>query len=188
MIAALTGTVRERWARSLLLDVHGVGYEVAVTSATLDALIPGTETSLYISFHQRDQGPTLYGFRTREEREFFELLQTVSGVGPKAALGILGVGPVADLQRNIASGDVTLLTRVSGVGKKTAERLVVELKEKLESGAVGPVSTDAGHVIDALVRLGYSAREAREALQGVDRSLPVEAQVRAALGSLGQRG
>lgn len=188
MIALLIGRVRERWEHAVVLEVQGVGYEVITTAATREALRPGQAASLYTSLYQRDSAPMLYGFQTREERAFFELLQTVTGIGPKAALGLLGVGPVAELRRAIAAGDTSLLTRVSGVGKKTSERLVVELRDKMDVGNVGEVGSDAGHVLDALVRLGYSAHEAREALKRVDRSLPVEAQVRAALGSLGQHG
>lgn len=188
MIAFLIGRVRERWEHAVILDVQGVGYEVVTTTATRETLHPGQEAALYISFYQRENAPVLYGFPTRDERVLFELLQTVTGVGPKAALGLLGVGPAAELRRAIAAGDISLLTRVSGIGKKTAERLVVELREKMEAGEGGEVGGDAGHVLDALARLGYSAREAREALKHIDRSLPVEAQVRAALGSLGRHG
>lgn len=187
MIGALRGTVHERLDKAVLLDVGGVIYEVFVTPATRQALDDGQTVTLYTTLYQREEGPALYGFLNFRERTFFRLLLTVSGVGPKSALGIMGLSSVEELERSIASGDIQLLTRVSGIGKKTAERLVVELKEKIAAGESAPVGEHAETVHDALTRLGYTSREAREIVKRLDRQAPVEEQVRQALRVLGKR-
>ncbi len=187
MIAALKGTVVEHFEKSVLLDVNGVVYEVFVTPATQRSLPIGQAATLFTHYHQRDEAPVLHGFLTVQERSFFQLLLTVSGVGPKGAIGIMSLTTVDELERTIATGDASLLTKVSGIGKKTAERLVVELKEKIGQGGDRSLGEQGTAVFDALVRLGYTAREARQAVQQLDRRGSVEEQVRDSLKVLGKR-
>ncbi|MBI3115532.1 MAG: Holliday junction branch migration protein RuvA [Candidatus Kerfeldbacteria bacterium] len=186
MIGALRGTVAEHLDRALLLDVHDVFYRVAVTPATLRQCTVDAMVTLFTHLHQREEAPELYGFVSEEERSLFALLISVSGVGPRGAMSILALAPVRELEQHIATGDAALLTKVSGIGKKTAERLVVELKEKLSDRLGGPAGESPSEVFDALQRLGYSAREAREAIRHIDRSGSVSDQVRAALKVMGK--
>lgn len=186
MIAGLRGTVHHHLARSLVLDVHDIFYEVFVTPAVLAQCLPGQSVELFTHQQVREDSIELYGFIDLSERALFRLLLTVSGVGPKGALGILGLNTVAELERTIAQGDVSVLTKVGGIGRKTAERIIVELKEKMGESGVGPIGPEAGGVFDALQRLGYSAREIRTIIRTLDRSGSVEEQVRQALTHLGK--
>lgn len=184
MIGALRGTVAAQEDRSLLVDVHGVFYRVTVTPATARACPSGKEATLYTHVHQRDEAPELFGFLTEAEQRFFSDLISVTGVGPKGALSIMTLAPVSELKQHIAQGDAALLTKVSGIGKKTAERLVLELKGKFEAGEPSGDGESATEVFEAMARLGYSAGEIRSALRSIDRSGSVEEQVRAALGAM----
>ncbi|MGD0020171.1 MAG: Holliday junction branch migration protein RuvA [Candidatus Limnocylindrales bacterium] len=168
MIASLDGLVGAVFADSLILEVGGIGYRVYCAPTVLAAVRVGERTKLFTFHLVRDDAQALYGFRTPEELGFFGLLQTVTGVGPKVALGIVGSRAVGDLQLAILSDDLALLTAVSGVGKKLAARIVLELKEKVAAagvaagaGAGGPASEP--EVVAALLALGYSAGEARQA-------------------------
>lgn len=187
MIAGLHGTIHQRLARSLIVDVHDVFYEVFVAATTLARCQAGITVRLYTYQHQREDGSELYGFLDLRECAFFQLLLTVSGVGPKGALGIMGLNNVDELERTIAQGDASVLTKVSGIGKKTAERIIVELKEKMGESGLGPLGDASGAVFDALQRLGYSTREIRSVVRTLDRQGSVEEQVRQALGHLGKR-
>lgn len=175
---------------SAVLQAGGVGYRIFCGPGTLAALREGADTRLYTHHLIREDTQALYGFRTTEELGFFELLTTVSGVGPKVALGIISSRPVADLQLAILQGDEGVLTAVTGVGKRLAARIVLELKEKVSAaGAIGAGGLLAGssesEVNAALQALGYSASEAREAARGAVAALPVgaslEDRVKAAL-------
>jgi Holliday junction DNA helicase RuvA len=168
VIASLDGLVGAVFADSLILEVGGIGYRVYCAPTVLAAVRVGERTKLFTFHLVRDDAQALYGFRTPEELGFFGLLQTVTGVGPKVALGIVGSRAVGDLQLAILSDDLALLTAVSGVGKKLAARIVLELKEKVAAagvaagaGAGGPASEP--EVVAALLALGYSAGEARQA-------------------------
>ncbi|MFH0804905.1 MAG: Holliday junction branch migration protein RuvA [Patescibacteria group bacterium] len=191
MIASLTGTVSRIMDKSLVLDVNGVGYVVFVLPAALTPVKLGQPLVLHTHLHVREDAMELYGFPLHEDLEFFALLLQVTGVGPKSALNIMSLAPVVELKRAIANGDETLLTKVSGIGKKTAGRLILELRSKLEGAdpdggeATGGVESQA---IDGLVHLGYSAREAREALRHVGKDVTnVGGRVRAALKLLGKK-
>ncbi len=147
----------------------GVGYEV--TLARVNGIIRGQEVYLYTYFKVSDSSQELFGFQTLEEKVFFELLLTVQGVGPKTALHILSLGTLIDIQTAIVRADVTYLTAIQGLGKKIAERVVVELKGKLGAGGSASVVGDSGvlgEVVDALVGFGYSREEAKEMVSGVD--------------------
>jgi holliday junction DNA helicase RuvA len=169
MIASLDGLVGAVFADSLILEVGGVGYRVFAAPAVLAATPVGGRAKVFTHQVIREDLQALYGFRTPEELGFFGLLLTVTGVGPKVALGIIGSRPVGDLQLAILSDDLALLTAVPGVGKKLAARVVLELKEKVAAAGVaagvagGSGSAAESEVVAALLALGYSAGEARQA-------------------------
>jgi Holliday junction DNA helicase RuvA len=176
MIGKLTGRLSGSGIDGMVLvEVGGVGYTVRTPLLALDILNPpaggnGSEVSLFIHTAVRDDAIDLYGFPTEEELQFFKQLMSVSGIGPKTALGILNVADVTSLKRAIAGGDAQTLTKVFGIGKKSAERLVVELRDKLTAEASlkgSPISTGGAdaEVVEALMALGYRADEARHAVQ-----------------------
>ena len=167
-----------------MLDVGGVGYSLAVTPTALRLAEGGGEVSLETYLHVREDALQLYGFAEPAERELFEHLLAVSGVGPKVALAIVSGSSPADLRRAIALEDTGRFEAIPGIGKKTAQRVVLELKGKLGPAVAAPGPTGAApHVVarDALVGLGYSVLEAEQALADVDPSLPPEERVRLAL-------
>jgi len=179
VIARLRGTVAARTASGVLLDVGGVGYLVAATPRVSARV--GEETTVETYLHVREDALQLYGFASLEERELFELLLGVSGVGPKVALAIVSGSTPAELRRAIAREDTARFEAIPGIGRKTAQRVVLELREKL--GPAAPSAPAAGSLLarEALVELGYSVPDAERALAGVDGDLPVEEQVRLAL-------
>ena len=180
MIARLRGRAVARRPDGLVLDVNGVGYLVAATPRVLSrADAPEVTVETYL--HVREDALQLYGFAEPAEREFFEHLLSVSGVGPKVALAIVSGSPPEELRRAIALEDTARFQAIPGIGKKTAQRVVLELKEKLgvvQDAAAAPVDLTAR---DALVELGWSLLDAERALADVDETLPVEEQVRRAL-------
>ena len=190
MIATLTGVVSEKLADMVVLDVQGVGYGLFVNTDTNGRLQGGETTKLYIYEHIREQQHDLFGFLTRDDMGFFELLLGVNGIGPKMALNMLSIGTSTEVRQAIASGDVKFIQRANGVGKRVAERVVVELKDKV--GLVGVDLESTGllqgedtlmkdEAVEALVALGYSPQDAGKALQKVDPELPTEARIKAAL-------
>lgn len=184
MIGHLKGTLIHQDLKSVILDVAGVGYKVFTNTATLPIGKP-QNLELWTYLAVRENALDLYGFMTQEELHFFELLMTVSGIGPKSAMGILSVATIANLRHAISSGDVSHLTKVSGIGKKNAEKIVLELKDKLEGLSVdisGSVSGDVD-ALEALKSLGYGEREAREALKKAEGDT-TEQKVRSALKNL----
>jgi Holliday junction DNA helicase RuvA len=189
MIAKLKGTVDEMYLDSLILDIQGVGYLVYATEAMLKQLPVQQELSLYIYQTIRETANDLYGFLTIEEKNFFELLLSVSGIGPKSALGVLNTAPLQTLQEGIAMGDPSHLTAVSGIGKKSAEKIVVTLKDKLALVVNNQayVSGGTSETLEALTSLGYSASEARAVIQTLDSSLSTEEMIKAALKKMGTK-
>jgi holliday junction DNA helicase RuvA len=197
VIASLDGAVGAVYADSLILEVGGIGYRVFCTPALLTTARVGERTKLFTHHLIREDLQALYGFRTPEELGFFGLLQTVTGVGPKVALAIIGSRPVGDLQLAIMSEDLALLTAVPGVGKRLAARIVLELKEKVAAAGVaaGTASGTAtagvageSEVVAALLALGYSVAEARQAsrdaLADLSGGTGLEDRVKAALRTL----
>lgn len=173
MIAFLKGFIEEKGNGAVILDVQGVGYRVEVSTLTLDQLeSAGSEVKLLIHHHITDSDQRLFGFFSRDEKALFEKLITVKGVGPKSGLTILSGLPANQLINSITGGDVAALSRVPGIGKKTAERIIVELKDKLADYAVSSgleaVSANgsgvAGEAISALESLGFKKREAEQAV------------------------
>jgi holliday junction DNA helicase RuvA len=168
MIGSLKGTVQHKAANYIILETQGVGYKVFIPPTLLFELKVGQELSLVTLTYVREDQLTLYGFQTLPELEFFELLLTVSGVGPKSALGIMSLTSLSMIKSAIVSEDPTVFTKVSGIGRKTAERVIIELKDKLKSQAdAAPVAKEHSDAMDALLALGYSQQEARDALKAV---------------------
>ena len=180
MIARLRGRAVASTPEGLVLDVGGVGYLVAATPSAVRKADAGEEVTVETYLHVREDALQLFGFAERSERELFVQLLTVNGVGPKVALAIVSGSPAEELRRAIAREDTARFVAIPGIGKKTAERIVLELKEKV--GATD-ASAPAGDLVarDALVELGWTLLDAERALQDVDESLPVEEQVRLAL-------
>ena len=179
MIARLRGTVAARTAAGIVLDVGGVGYLVAATPRVSARV--GEEATVETYLHVREDALQLYGFATADERELFELLLGVSGVGPKVALAIVSGSTPVELRRAIAREDTARFEAIPGIGRKTAQRVVLELREKMAIPVDAGIASGAVVARDALVELGWSIVDAERALSGVDESLPVEEQVRAAL-------
>jgi len=180
MIAQLRGKPVASTPEGLVLDVGGVGYLVAATPAAVRKASGTDEVTIETYMVVREDALQLYGFAERAERDLFVQLLTVNGVGPKVALAIVSGSPADELRRAIVREDIARFVAIPGIGKKTAERIVLELKEKV--GVVEAMAPTGDLVArDALVELGWSLLDAERALQDVDETLPVEEQVRAAL-------
>jgi Holliday junction DNA helicase RuvA len=184
MIALLRGKIAEKEERGVILDVQGVGYRVATFASLHEKMHEGDDVVLRIFHHITSDSEALFGFATKEDLHFFELLLTVPSVGPKTAMNILNVAPPETLSQAVAANDMKLLTHISGVGKKTAERIMVELKGKVlakefTSGMSGDIQND---VVQALVSIGYTNAQARQSLQKLPKDIgSVEEAVRAVL-------
>ena len=173
MISYITGTIQSKSSTDIvLLTSGGVGYAVAMSRSAIALLQIGQELALFTYMKVSDSDLSLFGFETPDQRNFFELLLSVKGVGPKSAMNILSLGSIDDITGAIARGDATYLSAVQGMGKKTAERLCVELKNKVSVSATqngGEQNGDARKdVIDALVGLGYSKDESNQRIQTLD--------------------
>jgi Holliday junction DNA helicase RuvA len=173
MIAHLRGTLLSKHPNQAIVETHGVGYDVVISVPAFSELpAPGAEVALHIHTHVREDALSLYGFLRLAEKHLFEKLLTVSGIGPKLAITILSGMPADEMVGAIRGGDLARLTRIPGIGKKTAERMVLELRDKLPAPtgvseisavAASPVEED---VLSALVNLGYQRAAAEKALQG----------------------
>ncbi len=188
MIAHIVGTVAEKFAGAVIIDVHGVGYEVSVAAGDFDAVKLNDEVKLYTYHHIREQSQELFGFSSLAAKKLFELLITVQGVGPKAALAILSLDTAEVVRNAIANADSVYLAKASGVGKKTAEGVVVKLSDKVgmpiiykrESGVQTELNT-TDEALEALMALGYNLNDATKALEGIDTKLSTSERVREAL-------
>lgn len=192
MISYLKGKIKNKGNGYVILEINNIGYQVFVAALLYADLIIGQDFEFYVHQQVREDALNLYGFRGLEELELFELLLSISGIGPKSALGIMSIATAADIKESIVRGDPALLTKVSGIGRKTAERVVLELREKigklsfkddkLNKGGLG-----SGDEIDALMALGYSLSQAREAFNGVDAKIKDSGErIRQALKKMGQ--
>lgn len=190
MIATLSGVVSEKLADSVVLEVKGVGYGLYVTAEDHGKLVNGEQTKVYVHEHIREQSHDLFAFLNRDTKNLFEQLLGVNGVGPKMALNMLSIGSATDVRQAIAAGDVKFIQAANGVGKRVAERVVVDLKDKV--GLVGVDLESTGmlqsegklmkdEAVEALVSLGYTTSDAAAALQKVDPELPTEARIKQAL-------
>ena len=175
MIAYLRGKIKNKGQGYIILDVRDVGYKVFVNETVYTESDIGKETEFYIYQNVREDSLSLFGFNALDQLEMFELLLSISGIGPKSALGVLGIASTEDIKDSIARGDSSLLTKVSGIGKKTAERVVLDLREKVgrithntQHTTDGGGMIASGDEIDALMALGYSMMQARDALRQVD--------------------
>jgi Holliday junction DNA helicase RuvA len=193
MIGSLRGSVLERLDDGrVLIEVGGVGYLVTVTPRTLAELEPTSPVFLYVHHHIREDTQTLFGFLRRDERAAFDILIATHGIGPALAVAILGTHSPSALVDIVAGGDLGALTLVPGVGKKTAERLQVELRNRLNLPMLDPLttsggSTTVGNVREALAGLGYAPEEIREAMRDLPESTSAEDLLRDALRLLGVR-
>ncbi len=190
MIATLSGVVSEKLADVVVLDVQGVGYGLLVPAEDYGRLKVADPAKLYVYEHIREQSHDLFGFLELDTKALFEQLLEVNGVGPKMALNMLSIASSADVRQAIAGGDVTFIKQANGVGKRVAERVVVELKDKV--GLIGIDLDTAGllkgeqdllkdEAVEALVALGYTAGDAGRSLSNIDPELPTEERIRLAL-------
>src|SRR3989344_6054752 len=172
MITHIQGIVLDKAERSAVIIVGGLGYKVFLTGTTMEKLQKGKEISLWTHLAVREDSQTLYGFPDRDELYFFELLISISGIGPKTALGILNVSTVANIRKAVSTGDTSHLTKVSGIGKKIADKIVLELKGKFGADEDSGISLrDEVDALEALKAIGFGHKEARDALKEVDVSI-----------------
>ncbi len=189
MIAHISGTVAEKFNGLLVVDVHGVGYEVNVASGDFDAVTLDKDIKLYTYHHIREQTEELFGFSSLTAKKLFEMLITVQGVGPKAALAILSLGDAEVVRSAIASSDTSFVQKAAGVGKKTAERVVVDLSDKVglptnysrEHESIQTELNTSDEALEALMALGYTLADATKALEHIDKNLPTAQRVTQAL-------
>lgn len=189
MIAHVSGVVAEKFNGAVIVDVHGVGYEVAVALGDYEKALLNEPVKFYTYHHIREQSQELFGFSSLAAKKLFEMLITVQGVGPKAALSILSLADSETVRNAIASGDATFITRAAGVGKRIAERVVVDLTDKVGL----PIRTNVGltglsqqidhsdEALEALMALGYTLADASKALEGVSMELSTAERVTQAL-------
>jgi Holliday junction DNA helicase RuvA len=191
MIAHVSGVVVEKFGSSVIVDVHGIGYEVQLATGDFDNTEIESSAKFYTYHHIREQSQELFGFSSLIAKKLFELLITVQGVGPKAALAILSLGSTESVRNAIANSDAVYITRASGVGKKTAERVVVDLSDKVGHAIRSDVDINgiSGYIpgndeaLEALMALGYSLGDATKALEGISTELSTSDRVTQALRS-----
>ena len=189
MIAHLFGKISEKFLNSLIIDVNGVGYEVSVSSLDSENVNLGDDVKFYTYHQVRENAEELYGFSSLAEKKLFELLISVQGVGPKAAMNILSLAPPEDVRNAIANTDAGFVSKATGVGKKSAERVIVDLRDKVGTpthyGATDTIAPtpakENDEALDALIALGFPLKEATLALDGIDPTLPTSERVRLAL-------
>ena len=189
MIAHIIGKIAEKFSGAVIVDVSGVGYEINVAAGDYDAVSLEQEVKFYTYHHIREQSQELFGFSSLAGKKLFEMLITVQGVGPKAALAILSLDTAENVRNAIANADSVYLSKASGVGKKTAERVVVDLSDKVGMPIVyrkqgAPVQTElntSDEALEALIALGYNLADATKALEGIDTNLSTSERVREAL-------
>lgn len=190
MIAHLAGEVTEKLETSAIIDVHGVGYEVILTQGDLDAFNLGSKVKVYTYHALRENSEELYGFSSLAAKRLFELLISVNGVGPKAAINILSLGAPEEVRNAIANTDAAYIAKATGVGKKSAERVIVDLRDKVglpskygssDTGLSFGASQQNDEALDALIALGFPLKEATAALAQVDQNLSTEERIKLAL-------
>lgn len=189
MIAHVSGVVAEKFNSSVIVDVHGVGYEVAVALGDYEQALLNEPVKFYTYHHIREQSQELFGFTSLAAKKLFEMLITVQGVGPKAALAILSLGDSETVRNAIANGDSAFITKASGVGKRIAERVVVDLTDKVglairtnvDSRGLSAQLSHSDEALEALMALGYNLNDATRALEGVPADLSTAERVTQAL-------
>lgn len=191
MIAHIRGVISEKFGNALIVDVGGVGYEMTVAVPDFESVNLGEERKFYTYHAVRENSEELYGFSSLAAKKIFELLISVQGIGPKAAMAILSLAEAEEVRNAIANADTAFISKASGVGKKSAERVIVDLRDKVgipshygaTEAKTASVGVEADEALDALIALGFPLKEASAALEKVDSSLPVEERVRLALKS-----
>ena len=191
MIAHVRGVVSEKFGNAVIIDVGGVGYEMTVAASDFESANLGEEKKFYTYHAVRENSEELYGFSSLAAKKIFELLISVQGIGPKAAMAILSLAEAEEVRNAIANADTAFIAKASGVGKKSAERVIVDLRDKVgipshygaTEAKTASVGVEADEALDALIALGFPLKEASAALEKVDSSLPVEERVRLALKS-----
>lgn len=187
MIAHVFGVVVEKFGSSIIVDVNGVGYEVNVAAGDFDGTLLDSKIKFYTYHHIREQSQELFGFSSLMAKKLFELLITVQGVGPKAALAILSLGECEAVRNAIALRDTQFVAKASGVGKKTAERVVIDLSDKvgyatkINNGVVQSAILGSDEALEALMTLGYNINDATKALSGISLDLSTAERVTLAL-------
>lgn len=190
MIAHVFGIVAEKFNSSVIVDVNGLGYEVAVPSGDYERAVLNDSVKFYTHHHIREQSQELFGFSSLAAKKLFELLITVQGVGPKAALAILSLDESETVRNAIANADAVYITKASGVGKKTAERVVVDLSDKVgmplyydnkTSSGIAQTINHSDEALEALMALGYNLNDATKALEGISTELSTADRVTQAL-------
>ena len=191
MIAHIRGIVTEKIAGTIVVDVQGVGYELSVPLGDFEAAQNGQEATFYTYHHIREQAEELFGFGSLAAKKLFQILIAVQGVGPKAALAILSLGSSEQVRNALAQGDAGFVQKAAGVGKKTAERIIVDVRDKVgvptQFGATEPTlitptpSEEPDEAREALMALGYTLADATKALEGIAQDLPTAERVRLAL-------
>lgn len=191
MIAHLVGKIEEKFGNFLTIDVNGVGYEVAVSALDFENVALGEERKLFTYHAVRENAEDLYGFSTLAAKKIFELLIGVQGIGPKAAMAILSLAEAEEVRNAIANADAAFIAKAVGVGKKSAERVIVDLRDKVGipsrygatevAGAARVPAGEPDEALDALIALGFTLKEATAALEKIERGLPTSERVRLAL-------
>lgn len=190
MIAHIKGIVAEKFENSVIVDVNGVGYEITITALDYENITLDQEIKFYTYHSIRENAEELYGFSSLAAKKLFQLLLTVQGIGPKAAIAILSLAAPEEVRNAIANADAAFVSKASGVGKKSAERVIVDLRDKVgipshygatQAVAGKPAKNEPDEALDALIALGFPLKEATAALEKVDPTLPVEERIKLAL-------
>lgn len=190
MIAHIIGKITEKFQNLVIVDVHGVGYELTISAPDAETVNVDSETKFYTHHSVRENGEDLYGFTSLAAKKLFEMLISVNGIGPKAAMSILSLSTPEEVRNAIANDDIAFISKASGVGKKSAERVIVDLRDKVglpshygrsEAYQIKAEKLPTDEALDALIALGFPLKEATAALADVDPTLPVEERVRQAL-------
>ncbi len=187
MIASLRGKITAEKDKYVVLETNGVGYKVYTLLENLLPIKKGEEVFFYIYTHIREDAFDLYGFLEEKEMNFFEMLLSISGIGPKSALGILSVASIETLKKAISQNDIAYLTKISGIGRKTAERIVIELRDKVGKMANDNSLSEEIDTLEALKTLGYTQKDALEALKEVADIKDTNQKIRGALKILGKK-
>ncbi len=189
MIAHIKGKIVEKFNNSVIVDVNGVGYEIALSTLDYDNMNLDDEKKIYTYHKISETSEELYGFSTLAAKRIFELLISVNGIGPKAAIAIMSLGSPEEVRNAIANGDAGFIAKASGVGKKSAERVMVDLRDKVglpskygkADIAGAPKMIEGDEAMDALMALGFTLKDATDALAGIDEKLSVEERIKQAL-------
>lgn len=181
MIARISGIIISITDRYILVENNGIAYRIFATTETLLKHSLHQSVTLWTSHIIREDAQDLYGFETTQDQELFELLLNVSGIGPRSALGVMNVATLGTIARAIHTNDVGYLTKISGIGKKTAEKIILELRDKIPAHSITNDDLSSRDAIDALIALGYSESQARETLRSLDNNVDTQTKIRESL-------